>query len=178
LFAPFLTTTPSGPRIYLASYNLSIRRALFLASGGFNERFKQAAGEDYDLSLRLRQQGYTLFCEPRAAVEHCHQRTTAATVWRHVRMFGHEHVKFWQQYPDMLPSSPDVRRVRSLVGLILALSPLLALRDVLRLYRQTPGIYGYWYLLPGMVWGKIGWYWGIVASVMIQREDNRQTNTS
>jgi hypothetical protein len=176
LFAPFLTTTEAGPRIYLASLNLSIRRTLFLELGGFDERFNLAAGEDYDLSLRLRQQGYTLFCEPGAAVEHCHQRTTASTVWRHVHMFGREHVRFWARYPDLLPSSPRVRQVRPFVGMIQALSPVLALRDVLRLYQQTPGAYGYWHLLPGMVWGRTGWYWGIADSVMIQDEDTMHTS--
>jgi hypothetical protein len=52
-------------------------------------------------------------------------------------------------------------------GLILAAAPLLALWDVAGMYRSTPALRPYWRALPGMIWGKIGWYVGVVESLLI-----------
>jgi hypothetical protein len=57
--------------------------------------------------------------------------------------------------------------LRPLAGIILALSPLLALRDALALYRQTGSARAAWHLLPGVVWGKLAWYWGIVEALLV-----------
>ena len=86
--APFLTSMRAGPRRYLASLNLGISHRLLDALGGFDESFPGAAGEDVDLSLRLRRIGYQLYFEPRAAVRHCHERTDARSTWRHLFRFG------------------------------------------------------------------------------------------
>jgi GT2 family glycosyltransferase len=166
VFAPFLSTTAAGPRHRLPSYNLSIRRDLFWAVGGFDETYT-VVGEDTELSLRLRQRGELLFCEPAAAVYHRHPRTTAAAVWDHIRRFGRMHVTFWRTYPHLTASRPDLRWLRRLAGLLLASSVLLALRDVLSLYREMPVLWRLWRLLPGLVWGKAAWYWGVAEALMV-----------
>jgi GT2 family glycosyltransferase len=172
VFAPFLATGAAGPRSRLPSYNLGIQRDLFLALDGFDETLS-VVGEDTDLSLRLRQHGYTLFCEPGAAVDHQHARTSPGAVWEHLRRFGRQHATFWVRYPGLLAPHRNAAHLRRLAPLILAGSVLLALYDVLRLYRQTPGLRRAWYLLPGMVWGKMAWYWGLAESLMLQQEDGQ-----
>lgn len=57
---------PRSDMWYLPSLNFGLRRALFLALGGFDETFPGAAGEDVDFSLRLRQHGEPLHYEPTA----------------------------------------------------------------------------------------------------------------
>lgn len=166
VFAASLTTEPPGPRFYLPSCSLSIRRDIFLALGCFDERFKLAAGEDYDLSLRLRRQGYRLFCETGASIEHRHLRTTARTMWQHLRAFGREHIKFWEAYPDFLTAGHRIQKLRPWAGVIFALAPLLALRDALKLYAQNASARRAWLLLPGVVWGKLAWYWGIAEALL------------
>jgi glycosyltransferase involved in cell wall biosynthesis len=179
VFAPFLSTAAAGVRHRLPSYNLSIRRDLFWAAGGFDEAYT-VVGEDTEFSLRLRQGGETLFCEPAAAVYHRHPRTTAAAVWEHIRRFGRMHVTFWRTYPHLTATRPDLRRLRQWAGLLLAGSVLLALRDVLGLYCEIPALRRLWRLLPGLVWGKLAWYWGVAEALMvadIRAPDTRTTGS-
>jgi GT2 family glycosyltransferase len=169
VFTLFLSTTPAGERPYLPSLNLSIRRDLFLASGGFDESFPGAAGEDTDLSFRLRQQGIPLFFEPRAQVTHRPQRTSALAIWNHSRRFGQLQVTFWSKYTDLADVRRNPRLWQPFAGMVLAAAPLIALRDVLLLYWKTPSLRSFWYLLMGMVWGKTAWYWGAAEMLMISR---------
>jgi GT2 family glycosyltransferase len=174
VFAQTLSDTDAGARDYLPSLNFSIERKLFLSIGGFDEGFPGAAGEDTDLSLRLRQRGYTLWFEPRAAVYHRPARGSARGVWAHLRRFGQVHVRFWQSYPA-LTGGHRLRRLRRWWGVVLALSPLLALRDGIGFIGRMAAQWRWWYLLPGVVWGKIAWYWG-VAEALVTTNDNRISN--
>jgi GT2 family glycosyltransferase len=163
-FAPFLSSAPAGPRAHVPSLNLSIARSLFERLGGFDERFSGAAGEDMDLSLRLREQGYVLHFEPRSRISHRPQRTTARAVWQHLRAFGRLHRQVQRQHAA-LSRSPLATLHRRWWGVLLALSPLLALRDVLYLSRQIRTVPQSWRLLPGLLWGKLGWYWGVAEKL-------------
>jgi glycosyltransferase involved in cell wall biosynthesis len=164
-FTPFLSTAPPGPRRYLPSLNLSIARTLFTSLGGFNPRFPGAAGEDIDLSMRVRTHGYELYFEPRARVYHQPGRATARSVWKHLESFGQIHVLLQQMHSNQVAPrlSP---RFRPWTGIILSVAPLLALWDILSIYQTNPQFRYHWKLLPGMVWGKIGWYWGVVEALL------------
>ncbi len=48
------------------------RREVFLEAGGFDTRFRGAAGEDHELSYRLAEQGHVFRLSPLAAVYHRH----------------------------------------------------------------------------------------------------------
>lgn len=174
VFAPFLSTMPAGPRRTLPSYNLSMQRDAFAAVNGFDERYT-LVGEDTDLCLRLRQHGYTLFCEPRAAVYHRHVRTSARAVWQHLRQFGRIHVTFWDKYPALTDPRRTRHTLRPLAGLLMASTLLLALRDSLRLYRHA-ALWRCWYLLPGLVWGKLAWYWGVAETLLLQQQQKADTD--
>jgi len=167
VFAPVLSSQPAGARPSLPSLNLSIDRRLFTALGGFDERFPYAAGEDTDLSLRLRLRGHATMFEPAARIYHRPQRSSARAVWNHLRMFGRVHYDLQASYPDLL-GSPLARLSPRWAGLILALMPLLALFDMLKLFAQQPALRHYPQAFWGMLWGKMGWYMG-VAEVMLLR---------
>jgi len=60
------------------SSNVSIKRSLFDAVGGFDEDFPFAAYEDIELGMRLNDLGLVLRYEPAARALHDHQYTVAA----------------------------------------------------------------------------------------------------
>ncbi len=165
VFASSLASARAGPRLYVPSLNLSLLRSAFDAVGGFDERLAEV-GEDMDLSLRLRQHGYTLFFEPNATIEHRQQRTTARAVWQHLRSFGRAHVSLQRVHANAASTRLSAAWA-PWSNAILAGSPLLALWDVLQMYRRTPVLLRYWRALPGLVWGRLAWYWGVVEGLMV-----------
>jgi cellulose synthase/poly-beta-1,6-N-acetylglucosamine synthase-like glycosyltransferase len=165
-FAPFLATAPAGERRYLPSLNLCINREIFITIGGFDESFPGAAGEDLDLSVRLRASGEKLWFTPQAIIVHRPNRSSASHVWQHLRAFGRVHVELSRRYGQQ--TSPHLTLgMRSWAGCIIAAAPLLALADMLKLLLTTPTLWCFWYLLPGLVWGKTAWYWGVAEGLMI-----------
>jgi len=159
VFADYLDTSPAGERTYVPSLNLCIQRSLFRDVGGFDERFSGAAGEDTDLSLRLRTAGITLAFEPRARVTHRHRRATPRAVWEHLRAFGRVQATIWRRHTQLMPPPLPLERLRALSPALRVVAPLLATRDVAALARRAP------HLLPGMVWARTAWYWGVAEGV-------------
>ena len=68
-------------RLMLVSNNVAYRRKVFLESGGFNETFPLAAGEDMELGFRLAAFGYRQGYWPEAQVWHDHNLSN----WGHIR---------------------------------------------------------------------------------------------
>ncbi len=168
-FTPFLSTAPPGFRRYLPSFNLSIARTLFSKLGGFNPDFPGAAGEDIDLSLRIRAHNYELYFEPRARVKHQPQRASARSVWGHLQSFGRIHVKLQRMHGGQ--AAPRLStKLRPWAAAILSTAPLLALWDVLQIYQTYVPTRRYWHMLPGMVWGKTAWYWGVAEGLLTQMD--------
>jgi glycosyltransferase involved in cell wall biosynthesis len=60
---------------YFYTSNVSVRRPLLLDSGGFDERFRYAYGEDGELGHRLHGLGMRLVYEPAALAHHVHLTT-------------------------------------------------------------------------------------------------------
>lgn len=166
VFAELLSTSPPGMRDSLPSLNLSIPRALFSAFGGFDERFAGAAGEDLDFSLRLREAGYPLYFAPLAQVVHQHRRTTSREIWEHLRSFGRAHVRVARMRPA-LQNSRTMRLPVNATTLIMASALPLALLDVLGLFATQAALWPYANALPGMIWAKSGWYWGLAEGLMV-----------
>lgn len=166
VFADVLHTAVAGERALLPSLNLSMPGAMFLELGGFDERYPGAAGEDLDLSLRLRAAGQHLYFEPHAWVAHQHQRADARSVWEHLRSFGRAHVRVQQEHAAMMPSVLHYLSKPWAPALRVA-APFLAALDIMRLY----ALIGYrlsaraYYAAPGMVWAKTGWYWGVADAL-------------
>ncbi len=76
-----------GPRpgAFLTSNNLAATRDTFLAAGGFEERFPDAAAEDRELCRRWRAGGGRLLYEPGAVVHHSHHLDALSFLKQHHR---------------------------------------------------------------------------------------------
>ncbi len=69
--------------------NTMARRSAVLEAGGYDERLR-TNGEDSNLSMRLRERGWTTFYEPAALCRHLREdtvRTALETYWRYRRDF-------------------------------------------------------------------------------------------
>lgn len=174
-FARHLSISAAGERRYLPSMTMSIRRDLFLDLGGFDERFAGAAGEDLDFSLRLRDRGQRLVFEPQAVVRHCPPRASAGKVWQHLRSFGRVHLAVQRRYGTRAAPRLSLR-MRPWSGLIIAAAPLLALADALALLGTNPALRSFWWAMPGLVWGKTAWYWGLAEALMAGGSGDAELN--
>lgn len=57
---------------FLGSFNCAFRKDALEKAGGFDESFREASGEDNDLSYRISDLGYKLVFDPKAVVAHEH----------------------------------------------------------------------------------------------------------
>jgi len=152
------------------TYAGAYRREVFLATGGFDERYPIPSNEDQELSYRLAGHGHTMVFEPDAVVFHLHDRTLAEYIRR----------KFWLGYWKAYTLSKHPRHIRGdshtprsqmvqialalptlIAGLLAPLSPLAAgvawglaaaftlsaLPFVAYVLRQAPGLA---WMVPGM----------------------------
>jgi GT2 family glycosyltransferase len=134
---------------------------------GFDERFIGAAGEDVDLSLRLAAAGHTLYFEPAARVTHRPARLSAQAMARHLRAFGRAYYVVQREHPALVQS--PLRRVPlAAAGVLTAISPLLACKDVLLLFRESAELRRHPHAFWGMLWGKTAWYWGAIEGLLVQ----------
>lgn len=175
VFGSLLPTTPAGPRHRLPSLNLSIDRSIIMAHAGFDERFFPA-GEDSDLSYRLRKAGYTLFCEPRAIVVHAHNRRTIGDALRHLFTFGAAQVPLSAQHPQ-IATLPAHRLAARFPLLLLLAAPLLATVDIVLGFVRSRFPQRFWYAVPGLVVIKSGWYAGLAMALRASTRARHQTAT-
>jgi len=86
---------------YLGSFNLSYRRKVLEKLNGFNEFFKQASGEDNELSYRAKKAGYKLIFDKDIKVAHYHQ-TNLFKYLQEQYHHGFWRAKLYKIYPDMV----------------------------------------------------------------------------
>jgi len=170
-FFPSLPFMPSGKRPYLPSLNLAISRRVLLEIGGFDESFPGAAGEDVDLSFRLRQRGYMLYFEPKALIIHNHERMDAQSVWRHLFRFGEVWMLLRERFPNMKKSGFWVDMARQFPYAFRISTPLVALFEVFRFFSQSSKMLQYWYTVPGLFWGKLALYNGIASAMLCKTKE-------
>jgi GT2 family glycosyltransferase len=171
-FAPFLSVSPPGPRPYLPSLNLSIRRALLMKFGGFDERFTFASGEDTDLCFRLRRAGYTLWFEPQAVVVHRHMRASPGDLWRHLYMYGKVYAEIYPHYPDLLGVWRRMRASIAFPGALRLLGPALAALDCVERLIRWPYLWRYLDATPALLLASLAWYHGAATTLQMQQHTN------
>lgn len=89
--------------------NVSAKKALIQESGGFDERFENAACEDAELGLRAARLGMQLLYDPEAIAEHYHPTNLARTLER-MRVVGRAFRLLAEREPDLpMPRRPGPR---------------------------------------------------------------------
>jgi glycosyltransferase involved in cell wall biosynthesis len=86
---------------FIGSYSAGYRKGVFLKSGGFDESFPIASGEDPELSFRLSKE-YKMVFNPNAKVYHEHPNTLGKYLKQ----------KFWRAYWRVLLYRKHPRKIR------------------------------------------------------------------
>jgi glycosyltransferase involved in cell wall biosynthesis len=92
------------------SYNVAIPHYVLQATGGFDPEYRQASGEDNDLSYRITSMGWRIAFRPQAKVAHYHPER----VWRYLTeqyRHGFWRAKLYKDHPDMVRGD-DYTRLR------------------------------------------------------------------
>jgi glycosyltransferase involved in cell wall biosynthesis len=121
------------------SYNVSIPRYVLEATGGFDPGYRQASGEDNDLSYRIIKNGWRIAFRPKAKVAHYHPER----VWQYLLeqyRHGFWRAKLYKEHPDMVRGD-DYTRLRD------RLEPILVLGILVFLILAVFGINGSTWLL-------------------------------
>jgi len=152
MFYEYLATRAASVKRQLPSLNLAIRRDAFRQVGGFDERYPRAAGEDADLTIRLRLQGYRLNFEPRAVVLHAPSRNRPRDLLQHGFYQGKYSTKVDPRYTQTEGLSWPLR---TRWGVLIA-APLLATIVSLRVLTAV-GWRKYGRTLPAVWLNKLAW---------------------
>jgi GT2 family glycosyltransferase len=156
-----LSTRAAGQRDLLPTFNLSCRRSVLEVVGSFDEAYPYAAGEDADLTLRLRLAGYALHFEPAAVVGHYPSRSRFSSLLRHAYRFGQYSVKVDPRYAEGLAVPWALRRAwRTLLA-----APILAAGVTWQAFRQDRKLWRLWPIAPVMFIAKLAWCAGAAQTL-------------
>ena len=148
--APQFTTSARRIPPLLASMALMVRRSTFVVTGGFDTTFTTPAGEDADLSLRLRQHG-ALMTLPQAKIHHMPKPHGMWSVTRRCWRYGVVWATVRQRHPQYTMKIPLPAPIRAIV--ITLCAPALALYDIARTRRSS--------YLAMRWWLRTWWYLGV-----------------
>lgn len=84
---------------FLGSYHLLVRRRVLESTGGFDESYRAASGEDNDLSYRMRKEGHRLHFIAASRVAHLHP-TNVFVYWKEQCRHGEWRMKLYQDHPN------------------------------------------------------------------------------
>jgi GT2 family glycosyltransferase len=115
-YASLVSRSEVSPACFWTS-NVSLKRELLLAAGGFDESFRDATCEDTELGLRLGRHGMRLTYDAAPRVWHFHPTNLTLTLER-MRRMGAAFRKLTELAPEMpAPRRPDTRHRLKALGL-------------------------------------------------------------
>ncbi|MFH0863185.1 MAG: glycosyltransferase [Candidatus Altiarchaeota archaeon] len=77
----------------LPSCNLAFKRGVFEEAGGFDEEFRNASAEDYDLCRKVTLKGHKILYEPGIEIVHHHSQTLGR-IFRRAYLHGSEIIRY------------------------------------------------------------------------------------
>lgn len=95
-----LKLMPRFPKAF-GSFNFAVRRSVFEQVGGFNSLYRNASGEDNDLSYKICKAGHKICFEPDSLVAHHHPISVKKYLGEQYR-HGFWRVMVYQSHPDMM----------------------------------------------------------------------------
>ncbi len=90
---------PDFPKAF-GSYNFCVRKEVFDRVGGFQTGYRQASGEDNDLSYKILKAGHRIYFQRQALVDH-HHTTQLGKYLKEQFRHGFWRVKMYAEHPDM-----------------------------------------------------------------------------
>jgi GT2 family glycosyltransferase len=162
MFHEFDVMAAAGPRPYLPTLNLSVRRVAYDAAGPMDPGLPR--GEDLDWTIRLAAMGHQPYFEPAARLWHRPQRSSARSVFDHWYQSGRWLVGVRRRHPAVFGSPTWLYGPLPLR----LLSPAIAAAAALRLY--APGRPGRRYpnTLPAVYMTKLAWCWGAARPALVE----------
>jgi glycosyltransferase involved in cell wall biosynthesis len=154
LFHEFMAFALPGPRRYLPTLNLAVRREVVTRVGLMDETLPR--GQDIDWGIRMAQAGYRLYFEPSAAILHCPARTDPGTVWHYSVRTGRNLSRVRLRYADYY-RTPAILANPTWVRLF---SPLVAAYATSRIFLRAPTLWRYIHTFPAIYGTKIAWCLG------------------
>ncbi len=117
-----LEESEPGPFLFYTG-NASVEREAIVAAGGFDERFQGYGWEDFDLALRMADNGLRVAYRPQLPVAHAHRYTLSDSLAR-MQAMGHGADLLNRLHPQRTPPpAPRPRGIKAATGR--ALAPLL-----------------------------------------------------
>ena len=86
---------------FLGSFSLAVPRRVLEETGGFDESYRRASGEDNDLSYRIRKSGRRLLFDPEARVAHEHPERLGRYLKEQAR-HGYWRMKLYREHPERM----------------------------------------------------------------------------
>ena len=167
MFHEVMAHTRPGPRRYLPTLNLAIRREVVTEVGLMDESLPR--GQDVEWGIRMALAGYQLTFEPSAAITHYPARTDPKTVWRFWVRSGRNMSRVRLRYADYY-KTPAILANPTWVRL---LSPLVAAYTTAGIFLCSPQLWRYIHTFPAIYATKIAWCLGAAqrAEGMTRQEE-------
>lgn len=153
-FHAFLPRRNGSFTDFIAGANMAFRRSVLEELDGFREDLRLS--QDMELILRARSRGYCVFFEPRAVVLHDPRRTTFTGIFEYAAKHASVSILLRNQYRSLL-NTPFVLRSPAL---IVAASPLIALKVTSGIYLKNLGLARHFWTAPVVYALKLAWCWG------------------
>ena len=155
-FYSYHATAEPGLREYAPTLNFSARRAIFADVGLFDESFPGAAGEDIDLTLRMRFAGYSLHFVPCVTISHQPIRNSLRKLVTRSFIFGRNMIKVFWRYREQRPLAFLHRHPL----LLLLGAPLLGAGITVKIFLTNPHLLRYAHTFPAIYAAKVAWRLG------------------
>ncbi len=86
---------------YFGSFNFAIKKSIFQEVGGFDVSYRQASGEDNDLSYKISSRGYKIYFAKDALVDHFHTQSLGKYLAEQY-VHGFWRAQMYQDHPRMV----------------------------------------------------------------------------
>ena len=164
-FHDLLPDIGRGPNRHfmLATANMLVEKAILEKVGMFDESFPR--GQDFEISLKIRQAGYDLYFEPEARIIHKPVRDTLGSVLKHSAGWARHSIRIRTKYKDTMNTPWFLLQP---VALRL-MSPWIAAAVTAKIFVKHPCVRRYWYTAPVVFLTKLIWCWAAAAEVAAGR---------
>jgi len=151
----FLPSTPAGtPQgFHLSCASLCTDKVFLDQVGGLEEDL--VCGEDFDLMMRLKARGRSMYFEPAARAAHRHTRTHLVGFLRHAAAWAPYSIQVRRRHAEALQTPWILQGPRRLR----LLSPLIALAVTLRIWMRHPELIRDLHTFPAVWTAKLIWCW-------------------